>query len=319
MSTNTFSQKIIFATALEDAIAAAIAAAEAAEAAATAAEAAAAAAEAAAYSAETVAAAAEAFAVAAAAAATAAEAAAAVAEAAAAAAEAIAFSSPPAIYNFFNIVEFSEPNQLPQNAAVYGIREIPNSNYIFTVTGGPPYSPFPYDCSIPPPSFYTLSGLSGYLDKNPSLKIYYADWGDTNILYPYLTVNIDVIYGISFDVYTESNVPLGPFVTTLNQSQLRTYQSQLDIFQRVYAHNLNAYLTYIDNPGTARGPIYYTFSNYDELNNYKAGVALVNRLYRFDIMAIAYNQTFEIDTSVVPYVTIVGPVCPLRWIVPFPL
>ena len=132
-------------------------------------------------------------------------------------------------------------------------------------------------------------------------------------------MSVDVIYGISFDIYDQQNVPLGPFLTTMNQSQLRTYKTQLELFQRVYTHNANAYLTYIDNPGTARGPIYYTFADYAELNNYKAGVALVNRLYRFDLMAIAYTQNIDVDTNTNPFTITVGSTCPLRWIVPFPL
>jgi hypothetical protein len=105
----------------------------------------------------------------------------------------------------------------------------------------------------------------------------------------------------------------------MNQSQILTYQAQIDLFQRVYGYNSNAYVTYIQNPGTARGPIYYTFTDYTEMNNYKASVALVNRLYRFDLMALAYTGTYFIDNTVDPPVITAGAVCPLRWIVPFPL
>jgi hypothetical protein len=176
-----------------------------------------------------------------------------------------------------------------------------DSTYLFNVIGGPVYPPFPLDGSIPPACFYTIQGLPSYLNQNAQYKIYYSD----NPQFPYLTVYApDLYYLAPSTSYDLATVPLSPFLTTMNQSQLVTYQEQLQLFKKVYTHNSNAYITYVSNPGTAQGPIYYTFQNYAELNNYKAGLQLANRLYPFDVMATAYNSV----TSV-----------PLRWIVPFPM
>jgi hypothetical protein len=173
-------------------------------------------------------------------------------------------------------------------------------NYFFDITGGPVYPPFPLDESIPPVSFYTIHGLPMYLNQNVQYKIYYTD----SPQFPYLTLNADNLFPETFGSYNVENVPLGPFLSNMNQSQLLTYQQQIQLFKKVYEYNSNAYITYVSNPGTANGPIYYTFQNYKEMTNYKASLQLVNRLYPFDIMANAYN----VLTGV-----------PLNWIVPFPM
>ena len=172
--------------------------------------------------------------------------------------------------------------------------------WFFDITGGPVYPPFPLDGSIPPVSFYTIQGLPTYLNQNVQYKIYYTDVPQ----FPYLTVNANNLYPETFGLYNVESVPIGPLLSNMNQSQLLTYQEQIQLFRKVYEYNSNAYITYVSNPTTAKGPIYYTFQNYKEMTNYKAGLELVNRLYPFDLMANAY----DFGTGV-----------PLRWIVPFPM
>ena len=108
--------------------------------------------------------------------------------------------------------------------------------------------------------------------------------------------------------YVTENVPIQPVVITLSQHQSMIYNQQLDIFRKVYAYNSNAYVAYrstlYSNPNNKVSLIYYRFQTYNEYNNYKAGVALVNKLYPFDIMS---NASTLINPST------------LNWIVPFPL
>jgi hypothetical protein len=185
------------------------------------------------------------------------------------------------------------------NITVQSITNFPD-DYQFSISGGPVSPPFPLDGSIPPASFYTIQGLPMYLNQNVQYKIYYTEIPQ----FPYLSLYADNIFPEATATYQIENVPLPPFLSNMNQSQLLTYQQQLQLFKRVYEYNSNAYITYMSNPGTARGPIYYTFNTYNELNNYKAALKLVNRLYPFDQMADAYS----LNTGV-----------PLNWIVPFPM
>ena len=186
-------------------------------------------------------------------------------------------------------------------AVVQSIRNFSDNSYTFTVTGGPLTPPFPRDTSIPPACFYNMQGLSMYLNQNILFKTYYAD---TN-LFPYLTFYADNIYPEAGTTYDVQNVPLPPLLSNLSQLQAQQYNAQLELFRKVYDYNYNAYLSYIAQPaGSTSGPHYYTFANYKELNNYKAGLQLANRLYPFTIMAQAHNALSG---------------TPLRWIVPFPL
>lgn len=196
-------------------------------------------------------------------------------------------------YNFYS-------NYTDQNGvSITQIRNFNDTSYTFTITGGPAYPPFPRDGSIPPVCFYNMQGLPMYLNQNSQYKIYYTD----NPQFPYLTVYADNIYPEAADTYDLTTVPLPPFLTNLSQLQAQQYAAQLNLFKKVYDYNYNQYINYVNNPNSA-GPIYYTFNTYKDLNNYKAGLQLANRLYPFDIMANAYDQLTGI---------------PLRWIVPFPM
>jgi hypothetical protein len=195
---------------------------------------------------------------------------------------------------------------VPQVAPALGvsflvIRNFPNISYSIGITEGALVQPFPRDTSIPPSCFYNMQGLSMYLNQNNEYKLYYADTG----VFKYLSVFADNTYPEATTLYRLENVPLPPLLANLSQGQAREYDAQLALFRKVYEYNYNAYLTYKSQPaGSTAGPRYYTFATYKELNNYKAGLQLVNRLYPFDVMGNAQDFLTGV---------------PLRWIVPFPL
>ena len=202
----------------------------------------------------------------------------------------------------FNIYSVFMPQLAPQLGISYpAIANFPNSSYNIGITEGALLPPFPRDTSIPPPCFYNMQGLSMYLNQNREYKIYYADSG----LFTYLSVFADSTYPEAAGVYRLQNVPLPPLLANLSQGQAREYDAQLVLFRKVYEYNYNAYVTYISQPaGSTAGPRYYSFANYKELNNYKAGLQLVNRIYPFEIMGNAQDFLTGV---------------PLRWIVPFPM
>jgi len=167
-------------------------------------------------------------------------------------------------------------------------------------------STFPSTPSIPPASFYNIQGLAGWLNQNPSYKQYFV--GQT-VVSPYLYEMTSSLSSIGYD---PAKVPLAPFVTTLSQYQLREYSSQISLFQKVYAYNSNAYVNYVStsiaSPSTNVSPIYYRFISYQEYTQYKASVALVNKLYPFT--AMANGNDAPSSGYLIP---------PLSWVVPFPL
>jgi hypothetical protein len=168
-------------------------------------------------------------------------------------------------------------------------------------------STFPNTPSIPPASFYNIQGLAGWLNQNPESKQYFV--GQT-VVSPYL---YPMTSSLSSKGYDPANVPLAPFVTTLSQQQLLQYSNQIALFRKVYTYNSNAYVNYVStavaSPSTQRAPIYYRFINYQEYTQYKASVALINKLYPFGAMA---NQNIDGNVDGVEF--------PDRsWVVPFPL
>jgi hypothetical protein len=204
--------------------------------------------------------------------------------------------------NTFNIFSYFVPQLAPALGISYlDLRNFPNGGFTISIIAGAAIQPFPRDSSIPPPCFYNMQGLSMYLNQNREYKVYYADTG----LFKYLSVFADNTYPEATDTYYLENVPLPPLLANLSQGQAREYDAQLALFRKVYEYNYNAYMTYISQPaGSTAGPRYYTFANYKELNNYKAGLQLVNRIYPFDVMGNAQDFLTGV---------------PLRWIVPFPL
>jgi len=155
-------------------------------------------------------------------------------------------------------------------------------------------STFPSSNSIPPPCFYNEQGLANWLNQNPTYKQYFINRpNDFPYLYPITST-------LSTKGYTPEKVPLQSNVTTLSQNQSMKYTDQINLFRKVYAYNSNAYVKYVS---TGSSPLYYRFQNYQEYNNYKSSVSLVNKLYPFTAMAQGTNM----------YGSTLG------WIVPFPL
>jgi hypothetical protein len=162
-------------------------------------------------------------------------------------------------------------------------------------------STFPSTPSIPPASFYNIQGLAGWLNQNPASKQYFTNQSDVS---PYL---LPMTSSLSTVGYNPANVPLAPYVTTLSQSQLTEYSNQIALFRKVYAHNSNAYVeySYLNKP-----PVYYRFISYQEYTQYKASVALVNKLYPFTAMANQYLSG-DLDNP--------GNFPDRSWVIPFPL
>lgn len=142
---------------------------------------------------------------------------------------------------------------------------------------------FPSTNSIPPASFYNIEGLAGWLNKNPSYKVYFTDLG-FGIL--------PMTSSLSSLGYNPAKVPLCSDVTILSQQQGQLYNQQLQLFNKVYTFNSNAYTQFI-NCNTA-GPIYYTFKDYQEQTQYRSAVSLVNKLYPFQTMAKAPTLNWQV-------------------------
>ena len=148
---------------------------------------------------------------------------------------------------------------------------------------------FPAQYSIPPACFYNIQGLSQWLNQNPSKKQYFIG------VFPYLYKQNQITSTLSSFKYNVANVPLGPSVVSLSQGQALMYNQQIQLFQKVYTYNSNAYVNYACSGET---PMYYTFKTYQEKAQYTSAVGLVNELFPFRDMAEAST---------------------LNWAVPFPL
>lgn len=165
---------------------------------------------------------------------------------------------------------------------------------------------FPDKGSIPPATFYTMRGLSDWLNRNPEYKQYFINYPN---YFPYLysqsTINalISTSAEPTSSIYLNYNiqkVPLAPIVTTLSEYQSRRYREQLDLFLRVYTHNSNAYVSSVT---TGQFPLYYRFHGTQEHTEYRSGVKLVNKMYPFDALAYGANENGST----------------MSWIIPFPL
>ena len=161
------------------------------------------------------------------------------------------------------------------------------------------FSTFPSTYSIPPASFYNMQGLIGWLNQNPTYKQYFINYPNiTPGLSPIKSTMTNSTTSTSIP-YNVQNAPLQPLVITMSYNQMQQYNSQIQLFRRVYEFNSNAYIRSLP----VGGPIYYSFSSYKELMEYKASVGLVNKLYPFRPMAYGTNEAGKA----------------LNWIVPFPL
>lgn len=117
----------------------------------------------------------------------------------------------------------------------------------------------------PPASFFNLGGIYGQRFQ------------------PCVQSTFDRLYACI--VATDPSNAVDPFnnreerlwVQRMSQSQRREYENQLEIFRRVYVHNQASYRCAA--LGQISGPQFYRFQNQTELSQYKAGVALMQKLY----------------------------------------
>jgi hypothetical protein len=141
---------------------------------------------------------------------------------------------------------------------------------------------FPGSGSIPPACFYNAQGLATWLNHNPTYKLNFANTKTFPNLYPAYYSTLFSTFNLPG--YNPENVPLCPTVITLSQYQALKYKTQIELFQKVYTINSNAYINYIS---TGQSPMYYTFKTFQEKYDYNASVALINKLYPFKDMAEA--------------------------------
>jgi len=151
----------------------------------------------------------------------------------------------------------------------------------------PPLPQFPSTSSIPPACFYNAQGLAGWLDKNPQYKDNFSGTG----AFPFLISTGIAPITLSSIGYNPYTVPLCADVQQLSQGQGLMYSQQLQLFQKVYAYNSNAY---VNSKLSGTGPVYYNFFSYREKNNYSSAVQLVNKLYPFKAMAQATNLNWRV-------------------------
>jgi len=148
-----------------------------------------------------------------------------------------------------------------------------------------PLPVFPTQFSIPPPVFYDIYGLANWLNNHPSYKQFFAG------LIPGLIPPELITSTLSSLSYEYETVPLCSDVQLLDSSQTRRYCDQLAIFRNVYAFNSNAYVNYVCN---GISPIYYTYKDYQEKTKMDSAIALVNKLFPFNVMAQASTLNWQI-------------------------
>lgn len=146
---------------------------------------------------------------------------------------------------------------------------------------------FPGPGSIPPPCFYGPQGLAGWLNLNPQYKLPFSYTGAFDFLLPPI-LTPSTFSSIGYNVET---VPLCSPVQTLSQQQALMYNSQIQLFQKVYSYNSNAYITSLQ---TGRPPVYFNYFTYNDKYNYNSAVQLVNKLYPFQAMSEAPGLNWRI-------------------------
>lgn len=155
-----------------------------------------------------------------------------------------------------------------------------------------PVSTFPSTSAIPAPFLFVgMGGLAKWLNENPSFKSNFVNTGYFPALLPPRFITSSLISSN----YNYEDVPLCSQVSLLSDNQARLYNQQLALFHKVYSFNSNAYVTSLC---TGVPPMYYTFKDYEELNNYRSGAQVANKLAPFQVMAQASG---------------------LNWIAPFPV
>lgn len=177
--------------------------------------------------------------------------------------------------------------------------------YISTLVYYKP-SLFPMTYIVPPSNLFTLQGLSGWLNENPTYKQYFVN---QPTYFPYLLTTSTATeyqamatvlpqYGI-YTNYSIEKVPISPFITMLDQRDSLLFREHIRLFRQVYEHNSNAWVNYIEHQIP---PVYYRFPSSSERTKYLTAKGTISKLYPFDAIANAKN---EAGSS-------------LGWIFPFP-
>jgi len=116
----------------------------------------------------------------------------------------------------------------------------------------------------PPPGFFNLGGI-------------YQQRFQQSVV-----ATFDALYALilatdpsASDPYNNQNERR--WVQRMSQTQRQEYEDQLAIFRQVYLFNQAAYNAAARGFG---GPFYYRFRSQTEMNRYRAGVALVRKLYQ---------------------------------------
>ena len=136
--------------------------------------------------------------------------------------------------------------------------------------------------TIPPACFYNMQGLAGFLNQNPTFKSTFINY----------IPNGPLISSILSTIGTNvENIPVAPDVKWMSYNQYKKYDNQLQLFHKVYAWNSNAY---VQSDATGLAPRYYNFVNYQEFQDYKAGVSFVNKLYPFEIIVQYWSIPFPL-------------------------
>jgi hypothetical protein len=156
---------------------------------------------------------------------------------------------------------------------------------------------FPEIGSIPPVCFYNFGGLATYLNHNPELKNIepfrtYVLRQAFGVNLPFLEMNLISTFGVSGE-----NIPICPAVATLSYNQSLKYNNQMMLFQKVYAYNSNAYVnaSTMGWPNVQNvAPTYYKFLTYNEYNEYKASVGLINKLYPLNLITDYWSIPFPV-------------------------
>lgn len=170
------------------------------------------------------------------------------------------------------------------------------------------YNPlvFPSTFSVPPSNFFTLQGLPGWLNANPTYKQYFVN---NPKYFPYLlttstvseyvsSVRINPEFGI-YQGYKIETVTLPSFVTMSSQNDSRIFREHVQLFRQVYEHNSNAWVRYIEQ---GVDPVYYRFPTSSERTRYLTARGTLFKMYPFDAISSARS---EAGSS-------------LGWVFPFP-
>lgn len=147
------------------------------------------------------------------------------------------------------------PKPVKSPCADLNIDKSDNSGQVFV-------TPFIYG-DIPPASFFNINGIYSQRFVQPAQRTF-------DNLYEYLKSINDK----SEDPYNK------PFenraVVHMSQSQKLIYENQIRLYQKVYQYNHDAYL-YASQRGIT--PYYYRFKTASELSDFKAAVAILQKLY----------------------------------------